>query len=60
MTLQTVLHYLPFVVAPFVLFLFSLVSAYVLKFGLPKTGINFDYILFTFFVVIACLLGGVF
>lgn len=60
MRLQIVLHYLPLVVAPFVLFLFSLVSAYVFKFGLPKTGINFDYILFTSFVVIACLLGGVF
>lgn len=58
MTLETVLHYLPLFVAPAVLVLFSIVSAYVLKFGIRRTGIHFDYILFAIFVVLALMLGG--
>ena len=58
MSWQTVLHYLPLVVAPVVLALFSLVSAYVFKFGLRGTGISFDYILFALYVIVALILGG--
>lgn len=58
MNWQAVLHYLPLIVAPVVLALFSLVSAYVFKFGLRRTGISFDYILFAIYVVIALVLGG--
>lgn len=57
--LETVYNSLPFFVAPFILALFSFISAYVLKFGVRGTGIHADYIMFTFYVVLACLLGGV-
>lgn len=53
------LHYLPFFVAPIVWFLFSLISAYVFKFGVRRTGIHFDYVLFAIVVIIASVLGGV-
>lgn len=58
MNLQLILNYLPVVIAPVVLIIFSLISAYVFKFGLKHTGINTDYILFSIFVVIALVLGG--
>lgn len=46
------------VVAPFVLMLFGFVTAYIFKFGLPKTGINGDYLLLAFYIVVACIVGG--
>lgn len=57
-SLSTILHYLPMVIAPFALFIFSLVSAYVLKFGLRRTGISADYVVFGLFVTLAVVLGG--
>ena len=57
--MASLLMYLPSVGVIAALVLFSLVSAYVFRFGLPKTGIYFDYILFALFTVAALLLGGV-
>ena len=48
----------PMLIAPFILTLFSFISAYVLKFGVRGSGIHFDYILFTLYVVIALIIGG--
>lgn len=52
------LDLLPLVVAPFVLVIFSLVSAYIFKFGLPRTNILPDYMVFTIFIVLGLVLGG--
>ena len=49
---------LPLVVAPFVLIIFSLVTAYVFKFGMPKTNIIPDYLAFVLAVVAGLFLGG--
>lgn len=38
--------------------IYTAVSAYVFKFGKPRTGIFFDYGLLTFFFIIAFKLGG--
>lgn len=54
------LSFLPMIVAPFVLCIWSLVSAYVFKLGVRGSGIGFDYIVFTLVVVLGCVLGGVF
>lgn len=54
-----VIRILSFIIAPCILVLFSVVSAYVFKFGLSRTGIIPDYIVFSLFVVIALLAGGV-
>lgn len=58
MNLSEILRFLPMVVAPFVLMLFGFVTAYIFKFGLPKTGINGDYLLLAFYIVVACIVGG--
>ena len=55
---MSALHYAPAVLAPIILMLWSAVTAYVLCFGLPNTGIHFDYILFTLCVLGAVLFGG--
>lgn len=57
--MQAVLDYAPMVIAPFVLFLFTLISAYVLRFRLPRGGLGFDYIVFTLLLVVALMVGGV-
>lgn len=41
------------------LVLFTLVSAYVFKFGKEKSGINFDYALFSLVVLVALMVGRV-
>ena len=56
--LNNILYYAPLVVAPFVLLMFSLISAYVMKFRLPRGGLGFDYAIFTLLVVIGLKLGG--
>lgn len=58
MTVGTVARYLPVLIAPFILFFFSLITAYVFRFGRPKSGIHFDYILFVLVVIVALVLGG--
>lgn len=55
---EKIFDYLPIVVSPVVLFLFSLVSAYVFKFGIRNTGIHFDYVIFSIITVAALVLGG--
>ena len=56
--MEKILHYLPLLVAPIVLFIFTLVSAYVLKFRIPKSGLGFDYIVFTLIILAGLVLGG--
>ena len=57
--IETIFAFLPLIVAPFILFLFSLVSAYVLKFGMRMTGINADYVIFGVIVILCAVFGGV-
>jgi len=57
--LKELLYNLPIVVAPLALVLLTLVTAYVFKIGVAKTGIAFDYVLFVLFIVIALVAGGV-
>lgn len=56
--LNAIVSYAPMIVAPFVLILFSLISAYVLKFRLPKGGLGFDYIIFAIVLVVCLTVGG--
>lgn len=56
--IQQILFYAPLVVAPVVLLIFSMVSAYVLKFRVSRGGLGFDYIIFALFVIIGLYLGG--
>lgn len=56
--LNAIVSYAPMIVAPFVLILFSLISAYVLKFRLPKGGLGFDYIIFAIVLVLCLTVGG--
>ena len=57
--LQSVLEFLPLLVAPFILIIWSLVSAFVYRLGLKGSGIGFDYVVFTLIMAIALLAGGV-
>lgn len=56
--LSDFLNSLPLFVAPFILAMYSLVSAYVFKFSIPRSGISFDYIVFTVVVVVSLAIGG--
>ena len=56
--LATIFQWAPLVVSPFVLLMFSMVSAYVFKFRLPRGGLGFDYIIFTIVLVVGLKLGG--
>lgn len=56
--LQKVFEFLPLIVAPFILLIWSMVSAYVLKFGMRGSGIGLDYIIFTILVIAALCFGG--
>lgn len=56
--LSNVLEFLPLIVAPLILLVWSLVSAYVLKFGLRGSGIGMDYIILTVLVALALVFGG--
>lgn len=58
LTIDKVLDLLPLIVAPVVLFVFTLVTAYVFKFGLPRTGIHFDFVLLAIVVVVSLVIGG--
>lgn len=46
------------IVAPVLLAVFTLVSAYVMRFSYPNSGIQFDYALFTLYVVVSLASGG--
>lgn len=56
--IQAIITYAPLFVAPFVLFLFSLISAFVLRFRLPRGGLGFDYVIFSLIVILGLKLGG--
>lgn len=56
--IQSFLSMIPMFVTPFILALFTFISAYVFRFGMSKSGIHFDYILFSIYVIAACVLGG--
>ncbi len=56
--ISKIIYYAPLVVAPFVLLIFSMVSAYVYKFRLAKGGLGFDYIIFTVIILLGLKLGG--
>lgn len=56
--LSDIISFLPVVVAPFILLVWTLVTAYVYKFGMRGSGIGLDYIIFTILVVVALLRGG--
>ena len=56
--LAKILYYLPMVVAPFVLFIFTMISAYVFKFNLRRGGLGFDYTIFAILVIVGLKLGG--
>lgn len=56
--LSSILEFLPLIVAPLILLVWSLVSAYVLKFGLRGSGIGMDYIILTALVALALVFGG--
>lgn len=58
MSLGQIFYYAPLFVAPFLLAIFSLISAYVLRFRLPKSGLGFDYMIFTVILVLALKIGG--
>lgn len=56
--LAMIINNLPLFVAPFVLFMFSLITAYVWKFKMPKGGLGFDYVIFTVVIVFGLIAGG--
>ena len=58
MTISILISRLPLLIAPFILMMFSMISAYVLRFRLPRGGLGFDYIVFTIIVVVALRIGG--
>lgn len=57
--LATILDVLPLLVMPFVLLMWSLISAYVFRLGFRGSGIGADYIIFTVIMLIALVRGGV-
>lgn len=54
-----ILAMLPLFIAPFILCMFSLVTAYVLKFGLKGSVIHADYMIFVVYILILLLRTGV-
>lgn len=55
--MSTILTRLPLLIAVMGLILFSMITAYVMKFGVRNSGIRFDYFLFTLYIVAALVLG---
>lgn len=56
--LETILYYAPMIVAPFVLCIFTMISAFVLRFNIRRGGLGFDYVIFSIVVIIGLKLGG--
>lgn len=54
----TIVGVLSMIVAPVMMVVWSLVSAYVFRLGLRGSGIGFDYIVFTIIVAVALAAGG--
>ncbi len=57
--MNQILEYLPFIVAPFILILWSIISAFVFRLGFKGSGIGLDYMIFTIIIALALLRGGV-
>ena len=55
--LATILSILPLLVAPLILIVWSLVSAFVFRLGLRGSCIGFDYVVFTLIMAVALLAG---
>ena len=53
-----ILYWVKMITAPAMLGVFSLITAYVVRFNVPRSGLAFDYFLFTCMLVITMLLGG--
>ena len=58
MFLSTLLFYVQLFTAPLMLAVFSLVTAYVFRFNVQKSGLASDYLLFTILLVITMYIGG--
>lgn len=56
--ISDILAILPLFVAPLVLFIFTLVSAYVFRFRVAKSGLGFDYVIFSFIIILGLWIGG--
>ena len=56
--IENILEFLPLIVSPFILLVWSMITAYVFKFGMRGSGIGLDYIIFTILVVAALFFGG--
>lgn len=50
---------LPILIAPVILMLFTMITAYVLKFNIKRSGLGFDYIVFSVLVLVCLYMGGV-
>lgn len=55
--MSMILARLPLIIAVGGLVLFSMITAYVMKFGVRNSGIRFDYFLFALYIVVALVLG---
>lgn len=56
--IKTLVGYVTIFVAPFILSIFSLISAYVLRFKLKGSGLGFDYIVFSILTLLTLKIGG--
>lgn len=56
--LSYVVNNAPLMIAPVILAIFGVISAYVWEFRLHRGGLGFDYIIFAIVVVIGLALGG--
>lgn len=56
--MKDVLYYIPLFIAPIILAIFGMISAYVMKFKLPGSMLGFDYLLFSIVVIVALTIGG--
>lgn len=50
---------LPILIAPVILMMFTMITAYVLKFNIKRSGLGFDYIVFSVLVLVCLYVGGV-
>lgn len=56
--ISVLFYYVQLITAPAMLVVFTLVTAYVFRFNVPKSGLSFDYFLFTLLLVITMYIGG--
>lgn len=56
--MSKVLEYLPILIAPVALVVFTFITAYVRKFAIARSGLTQDYIVFAVMVIAALWFGG--